>query len=74
MPRCFKHNFLELSCRIRRSGDVMLLNMSETDLELLAHYARHHAEDAFAAAIVGTQEIIALAEKTSDSTTSLSEK
>ena len=26
----------------------MLLNMSETDLELLARYARHHAEDAFA--------------------------
>lgn len=26
----------------------MLLKMSDTDLELLAHYTRHHAEDAFA--------------------------
>lgn len=29
-------------------GDVNLLNMSQTDLELLAHYASHDAEDSFA--------------------------
>ena len=31
-----------------RSGDVILLNMGDTDLELLARYTRHDAEDAFA--------------------------
>jgi len=36
------------SWRIPASGDVILLNMSDTDLELLARYIRHHAEDAFA--------------------------
>jgi len=36
------------SWRISAAADVMLENMSETDLDLLARYARHHAEDAFA--------------------------
>ena len=36
------------SCRILVGGDVILLNMSDTDLELLARYTRQHAEDAFA--------------------------
>jgi hypothetical protein len=27
-------------------GDVMMLNMSDTDLELLARYTRSHAENA----------------------------
>ena len=38
--------------RIMPSGDVIIVNMSEpanaSDLELLARYTRHHAEDAFA--------------------------
>lgn len=37
-----------IPCRIPAAGDVILLNMSDTDLELLARYTRHHAEDAFA--------------------------
>ncbi len=40
--------FDEIPCRIPAVGDVILLNMSDTDLELLARYTRHHAEDAFA--------------------------
>jgi RNA polymerase sigma factor (sigma-70 family) len=32
---------------VSTGGDVTLLNMSDTDLELLARYTRHHAEDAF---------------------------
>ena len=48
MGRPFKHNFPQQSCRIRLIGDVMMVNMSETDLELLARYARLDAEDAFA--------------------------
>ena len=31
-----------------RVGDDMLMNMSDTDLQLLRRYARQHAEDAFA--------------------------
>ncbi len=34
--------------RIRRVGSDTLSDMSDTDLELLARYTRHHAEDAFA--------------------------
>jgi RNA polymerase sigma factor (sigma-70 family) len=37
----------EIPWRIPAAGDVIFLNMSDTDLELLARYARHHAEDAF---------------------------
>lgn len=35
------------SCRILSVAVVMFVNMSETDLELLARYARQNAEDAF---------------------------
>ena len=35
-------------CRIPCAGDVILLNMGDTDLELLARYTRQHDEDAFA--------------------------
>jgi RNA polymerase sigma factor (sigma-70 family) len=38
----------EILWRIPDAGDVILLNMTDTDLELLARYTRHHAEDAFA--------------------------
>src|SRR3954465_12669111 len=31
-----------------RSGDDTLMTMIESDLQLLARYARHHAEEAFA--------------------------
>lgn len=34
--------------RISLPGDVILVNMNDTDLELLVSYARHRAEDAFA--------------------------
>src|ERR1043165_5949202 len=34
--------------RFRRVGGDIPLNMSDTDLELLARYTRHHAEEAFA--------------------------
>ena len=34
--------------RIFAAGDVTLLSMSDTDLELLARYTRHRAEEAFA--------------------------
>jgi RNA polymerase sigma factor (sigma-70 family) len=34
-------------CRILASGDDMLLNMSEPDLDLLQRFARDHAQDAF---------------------------
>lgn len=34
--------------RILRSSADILSNRSDTDLELLASYARHHAEEAFA--------------------------
>lgn len=37
----------EISWRILCNGDVILLKMSDTDLELLALYTRQHAEDAF---------------------------
>src|SRR5262249_23923038 len=33
--------------RISANGDVMFLEMSDTDLELLRRYSRGHAEDAF---------------------------
>src|SRR6185436_6050006 len=36
------------SCRICGGGLVILVIMSETDLELLERYSRHQAEDAFA--------------------------
>ncbi|HEX7469787.1 MAG TPA: sigma-70 family RNA polymerase sigma factor, partial [Verrucomicrobiae bacterium] len=36
------------SCRIPLPGGDILLNMSDTDLQLLARYTRNHAEDAFA--------------------------
>lgn len=36
------------SCRIGTGGGDTLLNMSDTDLQLLARYRRHRAEDAFA--------------------------
>ena len=35
------------SCRIPAACDVLFVNMSETDLELLARYFRQNAEDAF---------------------------
>ena len=35
-------------CRIPGVGDVILLKMSNTDLELLARYSRDHPENAFA--------------------------
>jgi RNA polymerase sigma factor (sigma-70 family) len=38
----------KILCRIHATGDVTLLNMSNTDLELLARYTRQNAEDAFA--------------------------
>jgi len=38
----------EILWRIPPAGDVILLNMNDTDLQLLARYTRHHAEDAFA--------------------------
>src|SRR5882672_6302454 len=33
--------------RVSDAGDVILVNMSDTDVELIARYTRHHAEDAF---------------------------
>jgi RNA polymerase sigma factor (sigma-70 family) len=39
---------VEILCRIPGGGDVIFLNMSDTDLELLARYTRRNAEDAFA--------------------------
>src|SRR5262245_59192673 len=41
-------NSCEIRWRLPVGGDVILLNMSDTDLELLSRYTRHHAEDAFA--------------------------
>ena len=39
---------LKILCRIPTPGGDILLNMSDTDLQLLARYTRQHAEDAFA--------------------------
>jgi len=39
---------VEILCRIAGGGDVIFLNMSDTDLELLARYTRWNAEGAFA--------------------------
>jgi len=38
----------KISCRISPAGGDMLMIMSDTDLQLLARYARDRAEDAFA--------------------------
>jgi len=40
--------YLQILCRIPLRADVILVKMSETDLELLARYSRGNAEDAFA--------------------------
>src|SRR5207237_4254845 len=39
---------LRISWRIPGEGGDILMNMSDTDLQLLAKYAQHQAEDAFA--------------------------
>jgi len=47
MARTESRDF-QIVWRIPVAGDVILLNMSDTDLELLARYTRQHAEVAFA--------------------------
>ncbi len=43
-----QHFHKKISWRIPAGGDVILLTMMDTDLELLVQYARNHAEDVFA--------------------------
>jgi RNA polymerase sigma factor (sigma-70 family) len=39
---------MRIPWRLLASSDVLVVNMSDTDMELLARYTRQHAEDAFA--------------------------
>jgi len=46
--RTFSRCFREILWRIAAASHVNLVNMDDTDRKLLARYASHHAEDAFA--------------------------